>query len=89
MTSTEQFRAWLLKNKSFQAKSAGDVISRFRHVEKVLDISLERTVTSAKELDEVLQSLNQQRGNYLTFSSVPSLRRAVRLYYEFVTSKPV
>ena len=55
-------------------------------MEKVLDISLERTVTSAKELDEVLQSLNQQRGNYLTFSSVPSLRRAVRLYYEFVKS---
>ncbi len=79
---------WLINKKEFQKKSARDVISRCKRVERIFDISLDTTLKSQADVNELIDRLRAESSSYLApevkkVYAVSVLRRAVKLYAEY------
>jgi hypothetical protein len=74
------FREWLEDRKGLKARSASDVVSRTRRVEKLIDISLE------VPYEQIIESLikNEEYKNFSPYVK-SQVKRAIKLYKEFVS----
>jgi hypothetical protein len=87
----DRFKNWLLKNKQLGAKQSGDVLSRCRRIERVLNVSLDGTVSSQSKLDALMERLWSEAAEYLRpganrTTAASQLRSAARLYAEYKSS---
>jgi hypothetical protein len=73
------FRKWLEDYKGLKQKSAGDVISRLKRVNKLIEVD------SAAPYEKILLSLeNNEEFKNLSLFVKPQLRQAIKLYKEFI-----
>lgn len=84
-----KFREWLIINQGMKRKSAGDVISRCRRIEKILGLSIEDKIQTSDGLDEILFRLDDESSNYLSpdtnkIFAVGVLKRAAKLYQAYI-----
>ena len=87
----DNFREWLIRNKAYSPRPARDMLSRCKRVERIFDISLDKSIKTEKNLDELLYKLKNDADSYLKTganhtTSVGILRTAVRLYHEYLNS---
>lgn len=80
---------WLISEKNFGKKSAGDVVSRCRRIERILEISLDISVDTPEGLDHIATRLKGESSTYLKphvnkVYAVAVLRRAATLYSEYL-----
>lgn len=80
---------WLVLEKNFGKKSAGDVVSRCRRIERILEVSLDTLVNTPKGLQHVTDWLKKESSIYLKpdvnkVYAVAVLRRAATLYSEYL-----
>jgi hypothetical protein len=72
------FKDWIENNTGLKGKSARDVISRLKRVEKMIDINKFSTY------EEILKELDENREfNTLTTYVKPQVKRALKLYIKF------
>ena len=81
-------QSWLIDTKGFQKKSARDIVSRCKRVEKIFSISLDVTLQSKADIDGLIDRLGTESSSYLApevkkVYAVSVLRRAVKLYAEY------
>lgn len=86
------FRQWLITTKSMGNKSARDVVSRCRRIEKTFGTQLVEVVQSEKEMSNLTTRLKQEASSYLKPGTNPIygvavVRRAARLYEEYHLQK--
>ena len=91
MVNEREFRQWLTETKGFKQKSAGDILSRCRRVERVLGISLREELSQPADVEDIRQKLRQNQAAYLDpktnpIYAVAVLQRAVNLYGEYLRS---
>lgn len=87
----ENFKNWLVKN-GMGNKSANDVLSRCRRVEKVLELPLNANVKSAKDAEKIVTMVREMQSKFFdsetkAIYAVAVIVRAVRLYGEYRQSK--
>lgn len=80
---------WLISEKNFGKKSAGDVVSRCRRIERILEISLDTSANTPEDLHHVATRLKEESSTYLKpdvnkVYAVAVLRRAATLYSEYL-----
>ncbi len=80
---------WLISEKNFEKKSAGDVVSRCRRIERILEISLDTSANTPEGLHHVATRLKGEASTYLKpdvnkVYAVAVLRRAATLYSEYL-----
>lgn len=83
-----QFKNWLVETKGFGKKSAGDVLSRCRRIEKTFGVSLDKIIHLESEVRNLHQRLQEESGSYLKPDTNPVygvsvVRRALSLYTEY------
>ena len=82
---------WLKAKKRLQHKSARDVISRCRRVEREFGISLVQTIKTQGDVDKLIERLDKESASLFasgtkTVFAAGVIRRALRLFGEFVES---
>jgi hypothetical protein len=87
-----EFQRWLVSEKGLGEKSARDVLSRCRRIERTFAVSLDTIVQSRKAVEELSERLSSESGSYLKPSTnpaygVPVVRRAMMLYAEYKSQK--
>ena len=87
----DNFREWLIRKKAYSPRPARDMLSRCKRVERIFNISLDKSIKTEKNLDELLHRLKNDADSYLKagvnrITSVGILRTAVRLYHEYLNS---
>lgn len=87
----ENFKKWLVEN-GMGNKSANDVLSRCRRVEKVLEVSLNTSVKSTKDAEKMAAIIREKQSKFFgaktkTVYAVAVIVRAVKLYGEYRQSK--
>ena len=87
----DNFREWLICNKAYKPRPARDMLSRCKRVERIFNISLDKSIETQKNLEELLHRLKNDADSYLRVganhtTSVGILRTAVRLYHEYLNS---
>ncbi|MEW9053066.1 MAG: hypothetical protein AB2392_18040 [Neobacillus sp.] len=73
------FRQWLLDNKGLMKKSAGDVVSRVKRVNKLIHLEPH---TSYEGIVMILEK-NEEFSKLSTFVK-PQLKHSIRMYKEFI-----
>jgi hypothetical protein len=74
----EDFKRWLIKAKGLSEKSARDVLSRYKRVQKI------HTFKAGDKENKILNGLNEcEEFNKLSMFIRSQLRRSIRLYKEF------
>jgi hypothetical protein len=87
----EHFKDWLVKN-GMGNKSANDVLSRCRRIEKVLELSLNTSVKNTKDAEKIATMIREKQSKFFgaktkTVYAVAVVVRAVNLYGEYRQSK--
>ena len=87
MVDTE-FLRWLIHNKELKEKSARDVLSRCRRIERVVGIDLDDAVESDDTFIALLFLLKEKVSDFSSETAISRnvyapLRRAARLYSEY------
>ena len=87
----DNFREWLIRKKAYSPRPARDMFSRCKRVERIFNISLDKSIKTEKNLDELLHRLKNDADSYLKagvnhITSVGILRTAVRLYHEYLNN---
>lgn len=82
-------KLWLQEEKNMQTKSARDVVSRCKRVERELNISLDEKLGEVDGIDVVITNLDTASSSFLSpkvkkVYALAVLRRAVRLYSEYL-----
>ena len=89
MLKEVEFRSWLLTVYELQPKSACDVLSRCRRIERDFDISLDDTLRTHEGFSSLILKIKDSYTPELTsskskpYSITGTLIRACRLYCEF------
>jgi hypothetical protein len=84
----EQFLEWLRIEKNLGLKSARDVLSRCRRVERVLQINLETEINNSMDSRNIVSRITKEKSKFfspdtnVTFA-FSVIARAIRLYGEF------
>lgn len=89
MIKEDTFKKWLIEDMRYAGRSAKDVLSRCRRVERVLGINLNKAVKSKKGCDDVCQRLVDKADTYIKpgankVGSVSIIATAVKLYHNFL-----
>jgi len=82
------YRKWLLQKKKMSKRSAGDVISRCRRIERVLSVSLSREINKINGLDLLKVKLKKKSTKFLSpktnkVYALAVLNRAAALFFEY------
>lgn len=82
MEDKERFKNWLISNKDYSTKSAGDVISRLNRIDMLIKLDL-------NDNEIKLVYLLDSNAQFLQLSNTvrSQLRRAIRLYKDFIRSE--
>ena len=85
----KEFLYWLKERKRLKKKSAGDVISRCKRIERTFEIELDSTLKNQKGYNTLYKKLMDKSDLYLKKGSnkataVAVLRRAAKHYFEFL-----
>ncbi|WP_273125257.1 hypothetical protein [Bacillus weihaiensis] len=76
------FKQWLESNRGLKERSARDVVSRVRRVDKIIDSDLKESYeTIVESLDN-----NEEFNKFSTYVK-PQIKRAIKLYKEFIDEK--
>jgi len=85
---TEQFRLWLVQHKRYSPRVRSDALSRCRRVERALLLSLDQSVKSQGELENVIQRIREEilieASDKSRKEGQASLFHAVKRYHEFL-----
>lgn len=76
----EDFKKWLISKKNFGAKSATDSVSRLKRGQAILG----NAEVNSKSVDEVK---DREEFEKLSVSVKSQIRRAIKLYIEFLNSE--
>ena len=80
-----KFKEWLINDMGKDLRQAGDILSRCRRVERVLDISLDGATASEDKFSAMMERLAAEANNYLKpgsnrITALGQLRSAARLH---------
>lgn len=78
----DSFKEWLINEKGLKTRSARDVASRARRVNKVIDID----INSPYETIVATLDKNEEFNKFSVYVK-PQIKRAVKLYKEFQQKK--
>lgn len=76
------FREWLINDRGLKETSAKDVVSRLRRVDKIIEFNRDESYESIVESLDV----NEEFNKFSTYVK-PQVKRAIKLYKEFVEQK--
>lgn len=88
----EGFKTWVIRKKKLGVKSARDVVSRCKRVERVFGISLHSAIRNSNDANQMVKQLTREQSKFFSPSTnkvyaLAVLARAVRLYGEFRESE--
>lgn len=81
MIDEKEFRAWITENYTYSPAVVGDIVSRFKRANRILEFNL----------DDAYQFYLEQEGAYkvLSVSVRSQIKKAVRLYQEYMKKDDV
>jgi hypothetical protein len=87
----DKLRQWLITEARYAARSAKDVLSRCRRVERIFNVNLDKAVKTQDGLEKIMNRLQNESGSYLKpkvnrMLSVSIMKTAVKLYHRFLNS---